>query len=401
MRGVIRAGVFALVVGAVACASAPPSNDAPRTEGEALRAYLADENVGRAALEESLVSRTNGYATLRLARYTAEAWGSLPEYDPPTAPIRIDQPSAPAAADPTWSSHGPEGDTDDALLALGRRAFFEYPVQIVNQLPRALASEGHAGIAVDGDRYQAVWARTAGGVRAAYTCATCHSSVVDGRLVVGRNNPELDAAALAGDGVQGPAWPLGTVDVTTDGVDNPVAITDLRPMRFQKRLHHAATLRTGTVALAVRIETLIITSNGEAVRPPRRIAAALALFLESLGTDVPRDAIVTTPEEQAGASMFERTCSRCHAGNGASGEGVSLAEVGTDPRVGKSSERGTGAYRVPSLRHVGDRRRLFASGLVRDLDELLTPGRDAVGHPYGLDLSVAERASLLAYLRRL
>lgn len=401
----IRSVVLAAVLSA--CASTPAPSDeanptAQPTAGDELRAYVRDPSVGRAALEASLVSRSNGYATRGLAKYTPEAWGALPVYDPPTAPIRVTQLTAPAADDPVWHASEDASDASDAaLLALGRRAFFEYPVQIVASLPRALASDGHAGVAIDGDRYAAVWARTAGGVQPAYTCATCHASVVGDQLVVGRNNPELDAAVIAGDGSFGPAWPLGTVDVTADGVENPVAITDLRPIRYQKRMHHAATLHMGHVALAVRIETLIITSNSSAVRPPRRVAAALATFLESLGSAAPRAELAATPEEHAGAALFERTCSRCHGGEGASGESVALAEIGTDPRVGESTERGTGAYRVPSLRHVGDRGALFASGSVRDLEELLSPQRAAVGHRYGVDLAPSERASLLAYLRRL
>jgi hypothetical protein len=80
---------------------------------------------------------------------------------------------------------------------------------------------------------------------------------------------------------------------------------------------------------------------------------------------------------------------------------VPIEQVGTDPAVGLSSERGTGMYRVPSLHRVGDRRRMFASGQVEDLDDLLSPTRKAVGHRYGLSLSDADRAALLEYLRAL
>ena len=145
------------------------------------------------------------------------------------------------------------------------------------------------------------------------------------------------------------------------------------------------------VALAVRIEGLIIESNGGAVRPPRRIAAGLAAYVLSLGSSAPRPPF----------ALFDRACATCHAGDGASGEGVALETVGTDPAVGLSAERGTGRYRVPSLRGVGNRRRLFASGAAENVEAVLDPNRRISGHPFGLDLSDAERAELLAYLHTL
>jgi hypothetical protein len=76
--------------------------------------------------------------------------------------------------------------------------------------------------------------------------------------------------------------------------------------------------------------------------------------------------------------------------------------VGTDPAVGTGPDRGNGAYRVPSLlRAVGDRRRMFASGAIDDLDALLAPDRAVPGHRFGLTLDATDRAALLAYLRGL
>ncbi|MFO0738019.1 MAG: hypothetical protein U0270_19155 [Labilithrix sp.] len=71
--------------------------------------------------------------------------------------------------------------------------------------------------------------------------------------------------------------------------------------------------------------------------------------------------------------------------------------------MGESRDRGTGMYRVPSLRFVGDRRRLFASGAVEDVTDLLTPSpaREAKGHTFGLGLPDVQRGALLGYLRRL
>jgi mono/diheme cytochrome c family protein len=392
---------------AAGCTAEPPPTDAPFVRHDLvsdLRTYATDPAFRRAALEKSLVVRDNGYAALRLANYDEEHWGALPVFEPRTAPVSVAPdgsalPAPPATGDAWTSTRSDDtGWSAEELRDLGERAFFTYPVQAVPSLRRALDAPDHAGVWSHDGRYGAVWLepqRPNGVPVTAYTCASCHASVDRGRLVAGRNNPDLDAGRIAGDGLVGPSWGPGRVDVTPDDVDNPVAITDLRPVRWQTHLHHTAEIANDPIALAVRIETLMITSSGQAVRPPRKLVAALTVYLLSLAPTTPRD--VTS----AGAAVFERTCASCHRGDGATGPAVPLEVVGTDPLVGRSPDRGTGSYRVPSLRSVGDRRRLFASGAVEDVADLLDPARKAQGHRYGLDLPAADRAALLSYLRTL
>lgn len=413
VRGVKRLALVALAAAigsSAASAACTPSADDPVSAPRAMpsgnlasrmKRYIDDSSVGRRALEESIVNRDNAYSALRLARYDDAHWGALPEFDPPTTPIALDEEGAPAAAPPlgdgAWSSLDAQasGTTLEELRSLGERAFFRFPLQTSSAMPRAVADADHAGIWEHEGRLGAVWVSLPNDiVGASFTCATCHASKIGDRLVAGRNNPDLDAARLYGAAAKGADWGLGRVDVTNDDVDNPVAITDLRPVRYQEDLHHAATLRNDAVALAVRIETLIITSHRESVRPPRKIAAALAVHLLSLAPTAP------LPEGE-GAPIFTRECGGCHGGEGANGPAVRIELVGTDPTVGASPDRGTGSYRVPSLRAVGDRRRLFASGAVDDIDALLDPKREAAGHRYGLALDARERGLLLAYLRRL
>lgn len=380
-----------LLTAACSAAGAPAGStrDAPE---DVLERYVEDPAFRRAALESSLVTQDNAYAQLRLAKYDEEHWGALPEWNPETTPLGAAERGLEDAA---WSAI--DASSDD-LRAIGERAFFNYPVQLVATLPTAVASEDRAGMWLHEGRTGAVWARVAGGrAMTAFTCATCHASMVDGALVAGRNNAELDVARMAGDGERGPAWSRGTVDVTADGVENPAAIPDLRAVRYQQNLHHAATLRNDPAALAVRIETLIITSLNESVRPPRKIVAGLTAYLWSLGETKARGATTR------GRELYARECAGCHHGDEAAGAPLRLDQAGTDPLIGESRERGTGMYRIPSLRFVGDRHRLFASGAVEDVADLLTPspGRAAKGHTYGLGLPDDDRAALLEHLRGL
>jgi hypothetical protein len=92
---------------------------------------------------------------------------------------------------------------------------------------------------------------------------------------------------------------------------------------------------------------------------------------------------------------------------------VALDVVGTDPAIGLSADRGTGTYRVPSLRGVGSRPLLLHDASVPSLDVMFDPARTSdgyakstrggavKGHVFGLALDDAQRADLLAYLRGL
>src|SRR5690606_25789129 len=142
------------------------------------------------------------------------------------------------------------------------------------------------------------------------------------------------------------------VDVTADGLTNPVAIADLRVTRVQRRLHHTGNLRNSLLALGVRVETLLITNQHGAVRPPRALAFALAVYIWSLGTDLVSNSVglrQAEPLHPEGARVFQTRCASCHAGVWGEGEWASIAAVGTEPLVAESIARGTGGYRVPAL----------------------------------------------------
>jgi hypothetical protein len=188
-------------------------------------------------------------------------------------------------------------------------------------------------------------------------------------------------------------------------------MSDLRPLGFLSHLQYDATVRQESlVALAIRVETLIVTAHWQAIRPPRIVALAIATYLWDLAEAMPLPPSVAN----TGATVFAARCAGCHAGTGFTGPPRPLAAIGTDPKLGQSPDRGTGFYRVPSLRGVSARPTLLHDGSVRDLAALLDPARLVAdyrggargagpipGHAFGLDLSAADRVALLAYLQAL
>jgi mono/diheme cytochrome c family protein len=426
----VRYGVLVVLFG-VACGQAPqPAPAVP---------YLVDPGFRRAELVASLVNPANGYSALRLAHYESgdgADWAALPEWNPAVETIAADELDAPAgaSADVMSASATPlslpsvTSADDPALLALGEAAFARYPAQLAPYFGVGLASREAAtryGLWVDEARGVGglVRARMADGtVGLSLTCSTCHAKrAQDGAWSAGLPNADLDvgAALLAANGAlldpkfasAAALWGPGRLDVTTSTGMEPARIADLRPVRWLTYLQQDATLRARDLtALAIRIETLIITSNEQAVRPPRIVALALAAYVSSLA-----DALPPVDEAAAssarGATLFASECAGCHGLPALTGEPIPLATIGTDPVLGMSLDRGTGRYRVPSLHGVGTRGPLLHDGTVAGLDAMFDPARlDASytgrlhgtgavpGHPFGLDLAPADRAALVAYL---
>ncbi len=386
-----------------ACASPGPVPEPPAgLHGSPVAAYLKDPGYRRAELERSLVSLTNGYARRRLAAYTESGWGALPEWNPAVAPASF---AGRGNAIEYRALVMPSSANDVELLELGRRAFVTYPLQLADYMGPALARADAAsryGLYDDGGHAGGlVSAKLADGtVHLAVTCATCHARVEGGRLVLGKTNDALRIDLLVADasGAAPLPWGKGRVDVTGDDVTNPTAITDLRPVRFQTNIHRAGTLRNGLVPLAIRLETLAITSLGETSRPPREVAIGLALYVRTLG-----DALKLPERTSEGAHVFERVCARCHAGPDLTGPAVPFEEVDTDAAILLGPERTTGRARVPSLRGVADRTPLMSSGEIPNLEALLAPRsqRPGGGHTFGQELPDRERAVLLEWLKTL
>ena len=401
-------------------------------------AYFVDREFRREELVASLMNPANDYSQLRLAHYATSDgsnWDLLPEWNPRSERIELSElaggveprvlgANAHAIA---ISDEAKRGDPS-ALAALGEIAFFSFPLEIAPEAALALQSVAST------NRY-GFWTHAEAGVASivrveedaaattlAYTCATCHAAVHDGALVVGLGNDQLELGQLLVDSGNNQdaqvnaalvAWGRGRLDVTTSNGREPVAISDLRPTHDMSYLQHDATLaQRNLISLAIRVETLIITAHAQKDRPPREIALALATYIWSLSATLENP---PPPEEagQRGQSLFERSCSGCHVPPTFTGPPVPLVDVGTDPTVGLSRVRGTGSYRVPSLRGVADRRLLLHDASLSSLESLFDPQRTAptyqggvrpgpvVGHAYTLAFDANERADLIAFLRTL
>jgi cytochrome c peroxidase len=93
--------------------------------------------------------------------------------------------------------------------------------------------------------------------------------------------------------------------------------------------------------------------------------------------------------------------------------------VGTEPNLALKTRRGTGYYKVPSLRGVWYRGMFGHSGWCATLEDWFDPHRlrdeyvptgykpygmktyAVRGHPFGLDLSAEDRRALIAFLKTL
>lgn len=418
------------------CATAGCGRTRPDDQERAHEAaYLGDAQNRRAALLASLVNPDNAYATLRRGHYAtgvAGDWDRLRAWNPRAAVVTANEleetDPQPRGTDFVTLPVSEESRLPSAaeLHALGERAFFRYPAQLTPALPAPLdaARAARYGLWIDGAHGVGGLVRAEmadGSTRLAFSCATCHADIVDGRLVAGVPSARLDVGRMIADadaagGTDSEtvrnvlAWGAGRIDVTTADGTLPERIADLRPVCWLGHLHYDATVRQNDlVSLAIRIETLIVTAHAQALRPPRVVALALARFIWDLGGDLPE----TTTGGAPGAWTFEQRCSGCHAGTGLTGSPQPLEAVGTDPALGVSADRGTGSYRVPSLRGVGTRPTLFHDGSLPSLTALLDPtrlgasyrggvrGAGAVpGHAFGLDLSPEERRALVSYLQR-
>ena len=116
-------------------------------------------------------------------------------------------------------------------------------------------------------------------------------------------------------------------------------------------------------------------------------------------------------QSRAGGVIFEREgCGGCHtAPLYTNNRMMAVGEIGTDPELAMLSRRGTGFYKVPSLKGVWYRGPFGHGGTSPTLEDWLDAVRltgrgtrkPSPGHEYGLRLNPAEKSALIAFLRTL
>jgi hypothetical protein len=252
--------------------------------------------------------------------------------------------------------------------------------------------------------------------------------------------------------------PLGVHGRTNTSILYPVKIANLIDIQYMQFFDRTGTARNWSTADLMRYAGSIadvsdaLTEYGDGgpdsrlnlenmglkagvKRTPDTLLYALALFIESLRP--PPNPNQPGAESRRGQAVFQaQGCGNCHTPPLYTNNRLTLAagyhpsesimtltgamniSVGTDPNLALKTRKGTGFYRVPSLRMVWLEACLLHDGSIGTLEEMFNPARlkpdfrssnwapiaqpHAVeGHQFGLNLAPADRADLIAFLRTL
>lgn len=233
---------------------------------------------------------------------------------------------------------------------------------------------------------------------------------------------------------------------------HPTKIMDLQNLRDSRYLDATATHRLRGPEDVARYMALVTGADRMDFGPHRiltdeqrqvrfhyadAVLYAIGRYLLSLEPPrnpdpAPRDVL------RRGEQIFRReTCAGCHVppaytsgkltlaqnwtppSNHANHDDILPVSVGTDSGAALRTRKGTGFYKIPSLRGVWYRPLLLHDGSFKSLEEMFDPARlepavtatdstaattsrrAAGGHPFGLSLTPDERQALLAFLRSL
>jgi len=249
----------------------------------------------------------------------------------------------------------------------------------------------------------------------------------------------------------GPAFDTGLFPRWNGSAYYTTKIPDLIGIKDRKYIDHTATHQHRGPGDLMRYAALVTYSDASDFGPYRMLTDeqrrvpfrtpdealyALSLYIYSL--QPPPNPNRSDPRVPAGDRLFAREgCSGCHTPPLYTNNRVTLAQgftpppeharlldiarvsVGTDPGLALKTRKGTGYYKVPSLKGVWYRGHYLHDGSLTSLEEMFDPGRlqdsfvrsgfktpgqpsQAVkGHEFGLRLTAEERGQLLAFLRSL
>jgi hypothetical protein len=228
-------------------------------------------------------------------------------------------------------------------------------------------------------------------------------------------------------------------------------VPDLIVLKDHKYIDHTGTHRLRGPTDVMRYAALVsccdradfgphrILTDGQRrifYRMPDELLSALAEYLFSL--EPPSNPNAGDPRAAAGREIFRREgCGSCHAPPLYTNNKLTLAQgyelppdhpnradvmplsVGTDPNLALKTRKGTGFYKVPSLKGVWYRGMFNHDGSVTTLEEWFDPARlrhDFVpsgfvgygvtrravpGHEFGLRLTAEDKTALIAFLKTL
>jgi hypothetical protein len=229
-------------------------------------------------------------------------------------------------------------------------------------------------------------------------------------------------------------------------------ITDLQVLRYSRYVDATATHRLRGPEDVGRYAAFVTGADPMDFGPHRilsdeqrrvrfryadEVLYAIGMYLMSL--EPPKNPDRAAPDVlRRGEQIFHReACVTCHVPPDYTSGKLTLAQgweppanhpnrddilrvsVGTDPGLALKTRKGTGLYKVPTLRGVWYRPRLLHDGSVTTLEEMFDPARLAAeyepkgwnppgvtkravpGHTFGLSLTAAEKRDLLAFLRSL
>ena len=231
----------------------------------------------------------------------------------------------------------------------------------------------------------------------------------------------------------------------------PTKIPDLIGFKDRKYIDHTATHLHRDIGDLMRYAAQVTFAEMTDFGPHRMLSAetkrvraripdeplyALALYIYSLKP--PPNPNPFDENARVGQKVFAREgCPNCHTPPLYTNNKLTLAQgfappkdkpasidilqvsVGTDPGLALSTRKGTGYYKIPSLKGVWYRGHYLHDGSVASLEEMFdsdrlrdthvpggysppgTRSRAIRGHEFGLKLNTIERSQLIAFLRTL
>ena len=252
-------------------------------------------------------------------------------------------------------------------------------------------------------------------------------------------DPIARVAAMSIDEIAGAyeAVPVGASTRVNLSLFAPAQIPDLIGVRERRFLDHTGLVQQRSIADLMRYVAIVQGANAfdrfgdfllvDPVPDPTKMDRygdeqlyALARYLYSLRP--PPNPNRPTAGAERGRRVFVREgCNACHtaplytsntltpvAGFSVPDAhrqryGIIDRSVGTDPELALRTRKGTGYYKVPSLKGVWYRGPFHHAGAVKTLDEWFDPARPGrvPGHRFGLTLTPDERRALIAFIETL